>query len=102
MKGPTMPNTSRGKTVKTHKEVADLKKCTNLCDENDKCKSLLYHSKLKVCTLKEKELDGSEKTNNNEIFFSVFRACKEGKDIIQFDLSLKIFIEKILIHIRND
>ena len=78
MKGPTIPNSSRGKTVKTHKEITDLDKCTNLCDENDKCKSLLYHSKQKICTLKDKFLDGSEKTNVNKIFFSVYKACKEG------------------------
>ena len=88
MKGPTTPNTSRGKTVATHKEVTDLEKCTKLCDENNKCKSLLYHSKQKVCTLKEKNLDGSEQTNDNEIFFSVFKACKEGIEVFQLDLSL--------------
>ena len=82
MKGPTLPNSSRGNTVVIHKEIADLDKCTNLCDENDKCKSLLYHSKQKVCTLKDKSLDGSEQTNDNKIYFSVFRTCKEGIEFL--------------------
>ena len=78
MDGPTMGN-NRGKTVKSHKQISHLDTCTSLCDEDTKCKSLLYHSKQKVCTLKDKLLDGSEQiVKKNKIFFSVFKSCREG------------------------
>ena len=73
-------NNNRGKTVKAHKEISDLETCTSLCDENTKCKSLLYHSEKKICTLKDKLLDGSEQiVKKNKIFFSVFKSCRQGK-----------------------
>ena len=79
MDGPTLTN-NRGKTVKAHKEISDLETCTSLCDEHTKCKSLLFHSKQKACTLKDKLLDGSEPiVKKNKSFFSVFRSCRQGK-----------------------
>ena len=78
MEGPTMGN-NRGKTIKTHKDILDLKGCTDLCDESSKCESLLYHSNNKVCTLKDLSLTGSEQiVKKNKIFFSVYKTCKEG------------------------
>ena len=78
MDGPTMGN-NRGKTVKSHKQISDLQTCTALCDEETKCESLLYHSEKKICTLKDKLLDGSEQiVKKNKVFFSVFKSCREG------------------------
>ena len=84
MAGPTMEN-NRGKTVKSHKQISDLETCTRLCDEDTKCKSLLYNSKKKACTLKDKLLDGSEEiTKKNKIFFSVIKSCREGIYLLCF------------------
>ena len=91
MAGPTMGN-NRGKTVKGHKQISDLETCTNLCDENTKCNSLLFDSKKKTCMLKDKVLDGSEQiVKKNKIFFSVFKSCREG---IYF---LSLFLDSIMI-----
>ena len=78
MDGPTLGK-NRGKTVKTHKDIIDLKGCTDLCDKNSKCQSLLYHAKNKVCTLKDLSLTGSEEiVKKNKIFYSVYKTCKIG------------------------
>ena len=79
MDGPTLSN-NRGKGVGSHKDIAELKECTDLCDQNNKCQSVLYHAKNKVCTLKDLILTGSEEiTKKNKNYYSVYKACKEGK-----------------------
>ena len=79
MEGPTKGN-NRGKSVKTHKNVEDLKMCTKFCDENSKCKSFLYDSKKKTCALKDLLLTGTEPiVKKNTVFYSVYKKCNEGK-----------------------
>ena len=81
MEGPTLSN-NRGKTVASHSNIAELKECTDFCDKNSKCRSLLYNVKIKVCFLKDLLLTGSEEiTMKNTNFYSVYKTCKEGKTI---------------------
>ena len=76
MDGPTMGN-NRGKTVKAHKEIADFKTCSDLCSENAKCQSFLFHSKDKVCTLKDLLLIGTEPiVKKNKVYYSVYKVCE--------------------------
>ena len=81
MEGPVGKD-KRGNPVVTHSDVSDIKTCTNLCDKNEKCQSILFSSKNKKCNLKDIHLTGSEPiTKKNENMFSVYRTCKEGKFI---------------------
>ena len=82
MEGPTKPD-NRGKGVGTIREIESLEACIELCKANERCESFLYHSKNKVCTLKDLVLTGSEEIESkNAIFFSVYKTCKEGNYLI--------------------
>ena len=79
MEGPTEIG-KRGKTIgKTRGNVETLNDCFDLCQETEKCESLLYHRKNKQCTLTDSKLDGTEAiVKKNSIYFSVYKECREG------------------------
>ena len=81
-----------GRTVGKHENVANVETCTELCNENEECKSLRYNTNKRICFLKNIHLDGSEPIGKpSDRFYSVFKTCRDGK---RFLSSIQSFAKK--------
>ena len=87
MEGPTETN-NRGKTIGGNRNnIETLNDCIDLCKQTEECESLLYHTNKKQCTLKDLKLGATEPiVKKNPIYYSVYKTCREGNQLIYGDL----------------